>query len=188
MPNQADTQQTILNGEYSLGVLTNNNVDIVNMGGLPIRSAYIQWFRLNLQALQDQFGIGDYVSTVTTTLYDRINGFVGLPYNAELDPNYIQSGLVINVDETVINTPIVQVPFTNTSGVGINWQTDIPVGYSQTYAQLLGNYFPNPVVYFASGGDYIDAGTVPTITSSGGLIQTVVFDFGGQPQTGYIRF
>lgn len=98
MPNQSDIQTTILNGEYSLGILTNNNLTIVNSGGLEIKQSFIQWFRLNLQALQDQFNIGDYVSVTTQTIYDRINGFIGIPYNATLDPNYQAPNTTIIID------------------------------------------------------------------------------------------
>lgn len=97
MPNQSDIQTTILNGEYSLGILSNNNIAIVNSGGLQIKSDFIQWFRLNLQALQYQLTIGDYISSTTQTLYDRINNFIGIPYNATLDPNFQSPNTTINI-------------------------------------------------------------------------------------------
>ncbi len=95
MPTQSAIQQTILNGAYSLGLLTNNNYELVEQGQLPIRKSFIQWFRLNLQALEDQYGIGDYISTTTVTLYDRINQFVGIPYGATVDPNFQNPNIII---------------------------------------------------------------------------------------------
>lgn len=76
----------------------------------------------------------------------------------------------------------VDVPFTATTGATINWQTDIVPGYSVTYAVKFGNN-PNPFVYF--GGS--PGGQPFSITYSGSLISTMVFDF-GTVQTGYIRF
>lgn len=86
---------------------------------------------------------------------------------------------------------VVQIPFTTTDlapTLTINWQTDIPAGYSSTYAALLGNYFPKSVAYvLSSGTTYINQGTIPTVTYDGTLINTVVFDFGGA-SSGFIRF
>lgn len=86
---------------------------------------------------------------------------------------------------------VVQIPFTTTDiapTLTINWQTDIPAGYSSTYAALLGNYFPKPLAYvLSSGTTYINQGTVPTVTYDGTLINTVVFDFGGA-SSGFIRW
>lgn len=134
MPNQSDIQTTILNGGYSLGILTNNNLTIVNSGGLEINKNFIQWFRLNLQALQDQFNIGDYISSTTQTLYDRINGFVGIPYGATIDPNFQAPNTTIIVEggtssfqymnktqaDLVYDAPndSYYLPFLNNSGAG----------------------------------------------------------------------
>lgn len=97
MPTQANVQQTILNGSYSLMKLVDNNLNLVMSGAEAIREGFIQWFQLNLQALTDQYNVSDYTSTTTVTLYDRINKFVGIPYGATIDPNFQNPGTVIDV-------------------------------------------------------------------------------------------
>lgn len=106
MPTQSLVQQTILNAEYSIATLTNNNYKLVSSGNIAIRQNFIQWYRLNIQALLDLFNIGDYTSAAATTIYDRLNGFVGVPAGATIDPNFQNQGIVINVTENPLGTLI----------------------------------------------------------------------------------
>lgn len=40
----------------------------------------------------------------------------------------------------------IPVPFTNQTGITVNWQTDVPPGETETYVALMGNEIPNPTV------------------------------------------
>ncbi len=123
---------------------------------------------------------GDFIYSDSKAGYSETYDYTDIPDNA-----WITKFMLIAALGTA--TSQVQLPFTSTDSGIINWQTDIPPGFGQTYAALLGNMFPKPVVYFLSSGTtYIDSGVVPTITFDGTLINTVVFDLQGQ--TGFIRF
>ena len=142
MPLQTNIQQTILNGSYSLMQLTNNNLNLVMSGAEATRQAFIQWFRLNLQALQDQYNIADYTSATTTTLYDRINQFVGIPYGATVDPNFQAPGVKISA-VNLSNYNSGQIFFSNASPVTIS-------NYNTTLYQLYGNN-PELAIYLGTG-------------------------------------
>ena len=82
---------------------------------------------------------------------------------------------------------IVEIPFTSTDSGIINWQTDIPTGYTDTYANLLGNYMPQPTIWvLSSGTTYVNAGGGISVDRSGDLINTVTFDF--TIGDGFVRF
>lgn len=100
MPNQSQIQQTILNGSYALSTLVNNNLNLVNSGGLPIERDYISYFNLSLQGLIYQYQNLNYTSSTTVTLYQRINAFVGVPYGAQVDPNFQNSNIIINSESS----------------------------------------------------------------------------------------
>jgi len=86
-----------------------------------------------------------------------------------------------------IGSNVVQKSFTAQTGLTINWQTDLADGV-HTYAALLGNFFPRPVVaLLSSGSDYVYPGTLPVVNYSAGLVNTVTFDW-GVSSDGYIRF
>lgn len=161
-------------------ILTDNNYNLVSTGDLAIKQNFIQWFRLNLQALMNQYAIGDYISSATTTLYDRINGFVGLPYSYTVSPGYVVPG------QTTITVAVVQnynsgtIPF-STSGTFV-------LNYSG-YASLYGNN-PTLAIYTIQGGiEQEDEQTAPIITRTGaGIsapISTITLDY-PVPTVGYI--
>lgn len=96
MPEQSEIQQTLLNSTYSLSTLVNNNVNLILQGGVAIKTDFINWFNLNLQALTYQFAIGDFTSENTTIIYDRLNYFVGVPYGATVDNRFQNPAIIIN--------------------------------------------------------------------------------------------
>lgn len=161
MPNQSNIQQTILNGKYSLATLVNNNLSLIMQGGLAIKQVLITWFDLNLQALIDQYAIGDYTSNTTIVLYDRVNYFVGIPYGAEVDPNYQGNGIIIEVTTGGFAPPII------TQIIGGVTLDPITVPYTG---------FTNPTLIFrnADGSNYngavnnIDTGTSIILSGDSG--------------------
>jgi hypothetical protein len=85
------------------------------------------------------------------------------------------------------NSGGVQNPFASVSGITINWQTDLADGVN-TYAALLGNIFPRPVVAILSTGTtYVYPGTLPTVDFDGTLINTVTLDW-GSVGNGFVRW
>lgn len=90
---------------------------------------------------------------------------------------------IANLSDAGGGSSAIRVPFTSASGLTINWQTDIVPGYSATYAAKFGNT-PNPFVYLSTG---LPFGQPFTLTYSGSLINTIVFDWGSS-QDGYIRY
>jgi hypothetical protein len=166
MPNQTDIEQTILNGSYALGVLSNNNYTLINRGSLPVRENFIQFFRLNLQALEDQYGLGDYTSNSTVIIYDRINGFIGMPANATLDPNFQNTGIVYNVN-TVVNAKsnFTRIPFNGVTSVSLS-------NFQSVYAPIYGD--DAIVTIWVTSDNFAtvqqDTGTTPTIVNAGGDI------------------
>ncbi len=163
MPNQTDIERTILNGSYSLGVLTSNNYNLISRGNLAVREDFIQFFRLNLQALEDQYELADYVSDATVTIYDRINNMIGLPYNATLDPNFQGPTIVYNVTTSVIaQGNFTRIPFSGVSVVSLS-------NFQATYAPLYGD--DAIVTIWVTSDNFAsvqqDTGTVPTIINAG---------------------
>jgi len=82
-----------------------------------------------------------------------------------------------------------QVPFIGATGFTVtNWQTNMPTGYTDTYARLCGNSIKQPTVYVLSGGSYIAMGSLTfSMTKTGALINTITFDWGSLFD-GYIQF
>lgn len=83
----------------------------------------------------------------------------------------------------------IEIPFTAVTGFSINWQTDIPPGQTQTYAALLGNGVPKPLVVIPTDNpnEYTDLSFTRTYTKISGNIGTVIFDW-AISQTGLIIF
>lgn len=162
MPNQSLVQQTILNGQYSIATLINNNLNLTNKGNVPVKVYFIRWFSLNLRGLIYQDSISDYTSSVTTTIYDRINGFVGIPYGAQLDPNFQgDSGGTPPTIVLLAGYNSNKIEFTTTDGSPQFILSD----YANSYYPLYGNN-PEIQVYLdqsAFDGDYQ---TAPQITYS----------------------
>jgi len=184
MPSSTNVQQTILNGSYALEQLTNNNYTLVNSGDLPVRVDYIQWFRLNVQALTDLYSIGDYVSSTLVTIYDRVNQFVGIPYGATVDPNFQNPSIIIDVTAAASIFNSARIPFTNQTTVQLlNYQT----AYKPTYGE-------NPIlaIFVSVSGTFgQDEGTAPiyTYVTPGDAttgIDTVTWNY-GIATSGYIQ-
>lgn len=185
MPNQTDIQQTILNGSYALGVLTDNNYNLITRGDPPVREDFIQFFRLNLQALEDQYELGDYTSNNTVTIYDRVNGFVGLSYNVSVDTNFQNPAIVYNVT-TVVNAlgNFIRIPFSNATTVSLT-------SFQSVYVPIYGDFAIVTLWVTQDGGATYqqDTGTVPTIVNLDGDINkpdSYTWTF-GIPTTGYVQ-
>lgn len=163
MPNQSNIQQTILNGKYSLAILVNNNLTLVSNGGLAIKECFIDFYNLTLQALINQYAIGDYISSTTTTLYDRINSFVGIPYGAVVDPNFQNPGIIIDVITAGSKINTTTIIFSNQTAITLS-------AYQATYFALYGNtpYVQIFVAIYDNLGNIInyapDEGTAPLYT------------------------
>lgn len=84
------------------------------------------------------------------------------------------------------NNESFQKSFTNVSGYTINWQTDIPDGAVQTYAQLFGNTV-KAFVFFTGSSPSLPIGQPYTYTTSSGNVNVVTFDWGSS-QSGFISF
>lgn len=187
MPTKANIQQTILNGSYSLMKLVNNSRTLIMSGGEAVRQGFIQWFRLNLQALTDQYNIPDYSSVTTVTIYDRINQFVGIPYNATVDPNFQSPGTIINFSGVLVGYNKNTIPFTTTSGS----PAFVLSSYNTTYKFLYGNN-PDPLsIYLTPGGaEFLDEQTAPIIvrvnpSDINSDILSITWPF-ATAQTGYV--
>jgi len=188
MPTQSQVQETILTAQLKCADISNTN-RVNSMSGVGrVSWALVRFIGLFISAVSNQYEIGDFSSVGFLSCYDSLCKLVGSYGSGIIDPNAHGSGFIIDVTvPPSIIAPVVQISFTNVTGLTINWQTDIPTGYTQTYAQILGNYFPNPVVGFNDGSEYGSAGNAPAVTYSGSIIQTVVFNF-GVSQSGFIRF
>lgn len=185
MPNQTDIQQTILNGSYALGVLTDNNYNLIIRGDPPVREDFIQFFRLNLQALEDQYELGDYTSNNTVIIYDRINGFIGISHNVSVDTNFQNPAIVYNVT-TVVNAlgNFIRIPFSNANTVSLT-------SFQSVYVPIYGDFAIVTLWVTQDGGATYqqDTGTVPTIVNLDGDINkpdSYTWTF-GMPTTGYVQ-
>jgi hypothetical protein len=105
MPTSSQISTTIFNGQTALGYLTNANYTLVSQGQEASKPDFVQWFRLNLQGLIDQYAIGDYTSSTTVTLFNRINTFVGIPIGATVDPAFENPNVTIIVNPPFTPTP-----------------------------------------------------------------------------------
>lgn len=105
-----------------------------------------------------------------------------LPATVDLEDNDVPAWK--NVNDAVISlvTPL-RVPFTNETGLTINWQTDVPPGESVSYFTLFNNNV-EAFVYFSNS----PGGQPYTWTLDGSSnILVVTFDW-GISQSGYIKF
>jgi len=139
--------------------------------------------------LENRFTTAQWAAS-TVILKDRVWGHEvddsGNPVGSKMG-NGVDLWAALPYWYTGAGTNVVQKSFTAQTGLTINWQTDLADGV-HTYAALLGNYFPRPVVaLLSSGSDYVYPGTLPAVNYSSGLINTVVFDW-GVSSDGYIRF
>lgn len=184
MPNQTDIQNAILNGSYALGVLTDNNYNLINKGQLSVRENFIQFFRLNLQALQDQYNLGDYTSSTTVTIYDRVNGFIGVPFNVTVDPNFQTPGVVYNITQGKSVATYTRIPFSAQTTVQL-------LNFQSVYVPTYGDFAIVTIWTTQDGGATYqqDTSTVPTIVNLGGNISlpnsyTWTYPI---PTTGYVQ-
>jgi len=83
-----------------------------------------------------------------------------------------------------------QVPFSSATGLSINWQTDIPPGFTDTYADIFGAMTPKPYVFILTGGASNEKAKLEfdmKTTDDGTNLLTVVLDW-TTSETGYIQF
>jgi len=85
----------------------------------------------------------------------------------------------------------VEIAFSSASSLTISdWQADIPAGFTETYAELLGNNVPNVVVSIPTGvTDQL--WVIPAdvkIIRTGGLITSVTIDWSVSYAAGFITF
>jgi len=110
-----------------------------------------------------------------------------VPLGSLGDNDYITKKMFLN---NASGTPPVQATFTSATGFTINWQTDIPSGYSNTYEFLLGDTFPKPMVFVNTGtrkDSLMNSYSMDVNRNVDGSIDTIVFDW-GDSQTGTIQF
>lgn len=112
MPTQSNVETTILNAEYKLATLVNNNLALINMGGLAIKEQFLTYFNLNLKGLIYLNNQANYVSTTTNTIYDRLNGFIGIPQGAVIDPSFQNSGITIIIQNPIGYLSPMDIPWT----------------------------------------------------------------------------
>lgn len=168
------------------------NQVLANYVALTNGALTVDWFPFikatrGVLAVQNQINIGDQSSTNFLKAYSCLQYFVGQYAGGPIDPNAQNPNTIIDVNEVIFEAPVVELPFNNVTGVTVNWQTDIAPVFTETYANIFGNSLPNPIVYFGTPDTLQPAGNQPTVTLSGGIIQTVVFDF-GLSSSGVIRF
>jgi len=186
MPTLTQIQQTILSAQYLQATLSDANRAQLSVGNCLANWWQIKQINRNTVALGFQVNRGDYISSTTLMLYDCLNSTIGLdPTNNNIDPNFQNPNITLDV--TVINTgtPVYIVPFSGVANLTINWSSNVP-GYTKTYAQLIGNN-PNPFVYFDGVNSDTPSGQPFIINKLGGVVQSVTFDW-GTSQSGYIRF
>lgn len=123
----------------------------------------------------DQFG-----NTIRITSQQIANKVVS---DINADPA-ILSAFIIAISASVSlmsGAGRIEVPFTVVSGFTINWQTDTPFGYTSTYAVLLGNKMPKPLLWVLDGvsDEYNNIAFDCRVTRSldDSIILKVVFDW-----------
>lgn len=109
------------------------------------------------------------------------------PMSALGDNDYITKKM-FNQNIPFFPLPL-QLTFSAVSTKTINWQTDIPPGQTQTYASLLGNFFPDPKVITGASHAWTQTDRTLTFTtdSTDTLLETVTLDWGFSA-SGYIQF
>ncbi len=103
MPNQANIQDAILNGDYKLATLVNNNLTLINSGGVAIKEPFITFFKLSIKGLTYRYDVADYTSSTAITLYDRVTALTGIPASATIDPNFQAPNTTIIIEATPDN-------------------------------------------------------------------------------------
>lgn len=108
MPTQTQIQDTILSASYKNALLVQNNYNYTNAGNTAQKESLIQWAWLNIAGLQFRFDLGDYTSSTTTTIYDRLNLFIGFDTDINsIDPNaQIPGTTIIIVNPSGFISPI----------------------------------------------------------------------------------
>lgn len=115
MPTQQQVQTTILSAQYKLATLTQRNLTLILNGGMAIRENFINYFRLNLHGLQYQNNRGDYTSSTTVTIYNRLLSLIGIDTNIySLDPNFQNPSTTIINPVAVVGYNINKYPFSTT--------------------------------------------------------------------------
>lgn len=129
MPDAIQVESTILAAKYKLATLVDGNVNLILNGGTAVNTDYINYFSLNLQGLIYQDINKDYTSTTTNTLYVRLNGFIGIPTTAQIDPRFQSQTTTIVVEggsSSAINYTYSQANLLDAGGG--NWYLPYTVG------------------------------------------------------------
>lgn len=102
MPTQQQVQQVILSAQLTAANLVNANGVILVGGGNVIETMWERptWLRLNSNALQRHYNLGDYVSATVQTLYNCLLSLIGIDTTVNfIDPNFQTAGITIDVVE-----------------------------------------------------------------------------------------
>jgi len=136
MPDIIQVEATILAAKYKLATLVDSNVVLISNGGVPVNDNYINYFNLNLQGLIYQDINKDYTSSTTNILYTRLNGLIGIPTTAQVNPGFQSQNIVINVTQNgsqAINHTYTQADLLDAGGG--NWY--LPYNLDATTIPLL---------------------------------------------------
>ncbi len=181
-------QATILNGQVVLANLMEKNRLQLAVGNYFVKWDLPRQFNRTITALTYCYNYGDYTSITCTFLYDCLNQLIGIPPNATIDPNFQNSGITINVNNSVVGTNIVygKIPFTTTGPFVLS-------NYNNTLKQVYGN---NLITYQAvqTGAGYTEdfgtPGTIAYLTPNDPTtdITSITFDYpAGVIVSGYIN-
>ncbi len=96
---QAEVQATLLSANYTMANLINANLLQMQKGNGLVSWATIRQYNRNIAGLAYCFEGGDYTSTQCTTLYNCLNGLIGINTStATIDPNFVNPGIIIDVN------------------------------------------------------------------------------------------
>ncbi len=150
MPTQAQIVNRILRGQLLQANTTKGYVAQEGIGNLFNFWDKVVYISGLVEGLSNQYAIGDYVSTTTLNIYNKLGGILGMQYidGATLDPNAQPIGQIISIDvPVVLGYNQGQIPFISTE---ISPAVEL-LNYHEQYYPLYGN---NPVL-----GLYDDQGS-----------------------------
>lgn len=204
MPSQTQVQQTILSAQYKLAKYQQSNLALVNAGSLPKKVCTIDYLNLNTLGLTYRANIGDYTSSLSETLYDRLLGLIGIDTTANvLDPNYqnptspiivpgqsafgfVKSGNIVFTNQisiTLSNWQTIYAPYYGQSPEILLFTTQGGIDQQDTQTQIIPTYSSGPTSLLesitwtypiATTGYYTISGQIPT-TGGGSVIGATTY-------------
>jgi len=178
MPSQSNIQATLLSAAYKNALAVQANYNFILIGGQPRNEASINFICLNIDGLQYQFDLGNYNTSTTITLYDRLNRYIGFDTTANsLDPHaQIPGTEIIIVNPAGYISPVDPISWSD-----FDADTQNPDGNRSIYYNSNWKGF-NPVLTLTSPAETaLRLGTDYVLISSGGVQLIVDLSGNGSP-------